>query len=474
MRLHHLVGLLAALALAVSAAAGQSQQGSRIQARVDPRVEFMSAVARTAGFDEYRMANAKSPYSDRVDALLAPYAAHPALERMRAMRRTRGLSYDAVMSLALHVGDPPGLAERMDFSRRPPRLDARLDTAETRALLKDLRDLATKARWADFMTAEAPLHHVAASRLMDAASTTPITPWFDRELGVRQGASYLLVPGLLNGGQNYGVGVQFLDGSPEEIRPVIGIWKWDSEGKPTFDGSIVPLVVHELCHTYTNPLVDRHESALKPAGEKLFASSARQMERQAYGTWKTVMYETLVRAMVVRYMRDTFGAEAGARQADLEARKGFTWVPALAAALDAYAADRTKYPTIDDFMPQVVATLQAEAARLKAGPPPPTLLASSPADGAADVPAGSGTLRLEFDRPMRTDSHSLTGDPRNLPADLAYERTENDGRVWVFRMQLQPGREYVIGLNGAGYTGFRGVTGVPLPFTQIRFRTKPL
>ena len=65
-----------------------------IQAAVDARVEFLSAVARNAGFEEYRMPNAQSPYAQRVDDLLAPQRSHPAFDAMRAMRRDHGLSYD--------------------------------------------------------------------------------------------------------------------------------------------------------------------------------------------------------------------------------------------------------------------------------------------------------------------------------------------------------------------------------------------
>lgn len=442
-----------------------------IAAAVDPRVEFMAAVARVAGFDEYRMANASSPYSAKVDALFAPHASHRAFEQMRAMRKRKGLSYDAVMSLALHVGAPPLLVERVNFDARPPRLDARLEPAPTRELLASLRDLAARVDWAAFAASQKQLYDTAASRLAQRANQVPAIPWFDRTLGMRAGASYQLVPGLLNGGQNYGVGVQFLDGSPEEIRPVIGCWKWDAQGLPEYGDSVTELVAHELCHSYTNAVVDTHAADFKQVGEQLFAMTAKQMERQAYGTWKTVMYETVVRALVVRYLHDTLGAEASARQAADDVKRGFSWVPAVAAAFDAYDADRAKYPTIDTFVPVIVATLKGHASKMKSGPPAPRLVRSDPADGATNVSARSGTLRLEFDQPMRTDTYSITGSVHDLPADIKVVHTENDGRVWHLRMNPEPGRTYSIGLNGGKFRGFKSREGVALEFVMIRITT---
>lgn len=470
--------IFAVVAVVAASTAAMAQDSQRIAAVVDPRVEFLSAVARTAGFKEYAQANATSPYSARVDALFAPQRAHPAIALAQAMRAQHGLSYDAVMSLAMHLGPPPELQERIDFATRPPRLDARLEPAATRALLVQLRDLAAQVKWAEFAAREQAFYAEAAARLGAAANKVPLVPWFDRTLGVRQGASYQLIAGLLNGGGNYGAGIVFTDGRPEEIRPIIGCWRWDAQGMPVFSdasgSTITPLVAHELCHSYTNAVVDRHVAALQPVGERLFATCRQQMAQQAYGDWKTLLYETLVRACVVRCMADTVGAEAGAAQAKEEVAHGFAWVPALAEALKRFQADRTQWKTIDDFMPVIVQTLVAEAeVAERAEQAKPKLVSCSPANGAADVPPGAATLRLEFDRPMNTKSHSITGDPAQVPAGLKLRGSENGDRILLFDMRLEPGRSYRFGLNGGQHRNFKAADGTPMDPFIIQFRTAP-
>lgn len=445
--------------------------GVRIAAKVDPTVEFLSAVARNAGFEEYRMKNAASPYAQRVDALLKPHLEHPAFEQMRIMRREHGMSYDAVMSLAMHLGPPPALVERVDFDARPPRLDARLETRGTRRLVAQLRDLATQCLWADFVAKEAAFYAQAAASLESAANRIALLPWFDRTLGVRQGAAYELVPGLLNGGGNYGVGIQFVDGTPERIRPVIGCDTWDAQGVPVFGEDLAPLLAHELCHSYTNAVVDRHLKALQPAGERLFAGARRSMERQAYGDARTVLYETLVRACVVRCMLDVLGPEAASKQSAEEVSRGFKWVPALAQALGEYEANRARYADLDAFVPRIVEVLEQEGAKAeKASALAPKVLRISPEVGAKDLPPGKATLRIEFDRPMRTDAYSIVGSPANTPA-LAGKPTIDQERIFTWEMTLEPGRTYRFSLNGGKFRSFRSRDGVELEPYEVEFTT---
>jgi len=448
-----------------------------IHTTVDSRVEFLSAVARNAGFDEYRMPNASSPYSQRVDELLAPQLKHPAFDAMRAMRRDHGLSYDAVMSLAMHVTDPPELRERISFDTHPANLDQRLVAGPTRALLVQLRDLAKVVGWDRFMVREVPIQRSAAAALSRSASQYPVLPWLEANLGPHGNTTCGLVAGLLAGGQNYGVGIQFPDGRPGEIRPVIGCSQWDAEGNPQYGGNgndrLCALVAHEFCHSWANPLVDRHAEEFRPVGERLFKLSRAQMERQAYGTWKTCMYETVVRALAIRCTASTISPTFAADLAKSDMSRGFGWVPALAEAIAPALASRKAGEPLDGIVPLVVQVLSKEADRLAdAAARAPKLLSSTPADGAQDVPPGPVTLVLVFDRPMRTDSHSIVGSAPDLPAGIAIGKVRDDGRTWEFNGSCEPGRTYTIGINGGRFRGFKSKDGVELEPVTLRFTTR--
>jgi Domain of unknown function (DUF4932) len=465
--------LVAAAAVFLIAGRSPAAEGT-VRATVDPRVEFLSAVARNAGFEEYRSSHAQSPYAARVDALLAPNKAHPAFERMRAMRKDHGMSYDAVMSLAMHVSDPPALAERIDFDRRPGRLDPRLSTGDTRDLLRDLRDLAKQVDWAGFMERERAVRDAGASQLTAAANAHDLMGWFTVHLGVPPGADCVLVAGLLCGEQNYGVGVDFPDGQRPELRPVIGTGMWDAAGLPVYRDSpgLTALLVHELCHSFANPVVDRHLDALQPAGERLFRRSADRMRAQAYGDWKTCMYETLVRACTVRCIADLVDGKAAQARAENDVARGFVWVPALAQALAQPLAAHPAGQTLDTLVPVVAAALATEADRLdKAETNAPKLVSSEPTDG-AEVAPGPFVIVLRFDRPMRRGTYSVTGAKEDVPAGLALGAVSEDARTWEFRGTAEPGRTYRIGLNGGRFDGFKADDGTPLAPRMITIRVR--
>ena len=52
------------------------------------------------------------------------------------------------------------------------------------------------------------------------------------------------------------------------------------DGKPRFNKGMLGTVTHEFCHSYTNPIVDRHEAELAPAGKKIFPHVEEAMRRQ--------------------------------------------------------------------------------------------------------------------------------------------------------------------------------------------------
>ena len=93
-------------------------------------------------------------------------------------------------------------------------------------------------------------------------------------------------------------------------------------------------------------------------GQKLRKFSANAMERQAYGDWQTVVNESIVRAAVVLYMLDQgFDQKQVLNELVDQVCRSFNWMPELVASLRYYAANRDKYPTLNDYYPEIVSCL---------------------------------------------------------------------------------------------------------------------
>ena len=66
------------------------------------------------------------------------------------------------------------------------------------------------------------------------------------------------------------------------------------------------------------------------------------------------MYESMVRACVIRYTRQYDGRMAAWLAVLAETSRGFPWMGDLVDLLGQYEEDRQRYPTLDAFFPRVI------------------------------------------------------------------------------------------------------------------------
>ncbi len=464
------VALVSAVLAGTRAAEPSRAAADALEVRVDPRVELLSIVFRLAGHPEYNQENSRSPYSVAVEEWFAAHREHSVVTEARRLRATRGVSYDAPMTLAVHLGDPPDMEERVPFEPRPARLDARWEPAEARNFAALLRDFARASRYMEFCAAHRLRYVEVEKRMQAKLGERAYREWLAKFFGARPQASFRVIPALLTGGSCFSVGVIHPNGS-EEILPVIGIWKWDGDGLPLFDDGFVPTVVHEFVHSYTNPLVDAHAKALDPPAERIFRHCRPTMELQAYGSARILLYESLVRACVVRHVAATEGEEATARAIrEEEERNGFEWMGALAELLARYETARARFATLGDFMPEIIRFFERYAVeydeRMAAAP---HVVRTTPSNGATGVAPGPGELVIEFDRPMRRDSFSIVG--KGAPEFTGKPVFDDSGKILRIPMRLFPGTSYRFSLNTLDHKGFRTPAGLPLQPTAVAFST---
>jgi hypothetical protein len=446
--------------------------GDRIVVHVDARVELMCIIARLAGFSEYNQPNSKSPYADEVQAHFGKFRDHAVIKTIRNLRRRRGVSFDAVMSMAIHIEDTVTLAERIPFDKKPERLDQRWRVAEARDFLEKARDFVEQSQFNEFVAEHKPFYEKSAQRLRDTIKKRAYIDWFDKYLGARPGAKFFAIPGLLNGGANYGVGIRFPDGT-EEITPVLGMHTFDERGVPVVDDSIAGTVVHELCHSYTNPLADKYAQQLRQAATRMYVHAGAVMKRQAYGNWQTMMRESLVRVCGVRFKHTSDGPQAANRAVAYEHGRGFQWIGELSELMTEYESNRDRYATLDAFMPKIVEFFDAYADKYEelAGKAP-KVVSITPPDGATDVDPGLREVKVTFDRPMKDRAWAVVGggDDR-LPTDgsPSYDKAR---KVLTIPVKLEPGRRYRFWLNASPYMAFQSEEGVPLQSVKVTFKTR--
>jgi len=338
---------------------------------VDPRVELVSIVFALAGGVAYNQPTQYRPYRDRVDRWFSRYENHPAVRYAIKLRHERGIGFNAPMGLAIRISPDPSMTLLVPLKPWPERFDDRWTPHTVHAFLSRLRRFRHDSDFDAFFQENQPFYEEITARLRNAVQRDLGLEWFPSFFGSRdsQEGEIHIVPGPLLGPCNYGPAVR-IAGRLHRYA-MVGVWRTDETGRPVFQREDVSTVVHEICHSFSNPVVRRWMNRLRPLFVTLRDRHREAFREQAYDDPESIAYETMVRACVERYLLDTEGAAAAAEHEKDQRAREFLWVGDLCRLLGVYENDRSRYPDLDAFMPRVVSFLEDWITTHDASPPAP-------------------------------------------------------------------------------------------------------
>lgn len=314
-------------------------------------VEFMSALSRVAGYYEYCLEN--SSYAKDIDSYFQKYKNHEAIIYHQQLHSQYNIAYDAVASMAIHLeikNNELSLLSNTDL------LDYRWSNVDLKKALRLYNKFYKDTDFHNFYLS----HKNEFDRVVQDYRDRVIMPYFHEEwytsfYGVDSNENYWVVISFNGGGQNYGPSRQLPDGK-REVFNVATFY-------PNNDHSVTSaILIHEFNHSFVNPLLENNSTniaMMKECGEWMLSLSRWALSyAQAYGSWQTVINESIVRAAVIIYMLDN---KYTAKQIDAaildEVSRGFTWTPELVECLRYYADHRDTYKTLNDFYPELAKCL---------------------------------------------------------------------------------------------------------------------
>ena len=426
-----------------------------IPAHFDECVDLVATVWRLSGAREYNLCEVPR-YAHEVDSVFAPYKEHQVVQLARQYPQESGIGYDAVASYGLHliITENGDIELNDNFAEGGDASFDRWTEQQKKEFLEPLNEFYRTSHFHDWYLRQKDLY-TQVEEAFNAINQKVDYSWFSSYFGPQSGSSFRIVLSLLVGPNNYGCSA-LMKGGSNALSPVIGCCQLDENGEVFYNANaVLPIVIHEFCHHYCNPLNDQFWSLISKSAEKVYKEREEQMRRSAYGSAQTMMNETFVRASVIRYLKTHYPQVDESALIKAEEEEGFSLTQTLCEALKQYEQQRDQYATMTDFMPTYSNCVnnfdlkqykkqQKELAKLNA------TYKVNIKNGAKNVPSGLFQLVIKFSKPMMGGiamGYSSAGTDFPTVANYGW----SDDYTLNVTLSLEPSHQYGFSVLGSNF-----------------------
>lgn len=439
--------------------------------KVDKRVELLSIVFRLAESREYSSERFKL-YTDKIQAHYNPYKNHKLIAFIKKTRKENGVGYDAVMSMAIHLDST--LNPLVEFSDKIP--DERWGKDNAYEFVRLLKNFYKESNSEKFFKENQNLYDKVSKKFLPVYEHLDLA-WYTSFYGKEPTEKFVVVNGLGNGGGNFGTSITLPNGK-RKVYAIMGTWETDSLGMAKFTlDNYFPILLHEFNHSFVNYLLDNNPKPYKDSGEKIYKAVQNKMKKQAYGDWKTMLNEALVRASVIKYMKDhNYTKQEILDETISQLNRGFLWIDDLVAELENYDNKRSVYPTLKSYMPNIAKAYETYAQNIDAYVKnyeylrPKVISINEFSNGDQNVDSNLKKVTINFDRPLLGKSHSINkGENKDAFPDFKKVTYSEDKKSIILEWDLESNKNYQFVLTGLS---FKTPEGIPMKDYEINFKTK--
>ncbi len=313
---------------------------------IDPRFELFSVVAFLSDYGQRTplITRFDFPYKRDVTAYFAPYKDHPAVKLFRELSSPPySFRYDTPPVAMLCLSDPPDLRIQSEIPKLTLSLSGGAKKLEQ--FFEELRSFARTADFAAFFEAHRDLYSKSIENARKQADSVDLIASLENYFGMKQHSYNIIIVPLQSGsfGPKTGANDIYNICGPDSIAGDV----------PVISG-VRNICWHEFGHSFSNPIAEQYLPELRDYSA-LFDPIASRMNCGGYENLEGCVYEHVLRAVNVRLTAIYLGEENAKKAIQGHRSFGFVYVEALAEKLKQYETQRNKYPTFDDYFPQLVA-----------------------------------------------------------------------------------------------------------------------
>jgi len=315
---------------------------NKVKVRSHAGCEIISTMFYLAEAKEYSLPGIGS-YKHDLDENFDKFRNHPSIEYVRKLRSNYSISYDAPMSYAVYLYND--LTTKIHLDSLKGRIDGRWKPEEIKTFYKHMSNFERDTKYLNYFNAINQTYQKDISKLENEINKAVDFDWFD-DFFKGNDYKFDIIFSYTNGRSNYGPKTNI--NGEEHFYAIIGL-REKGFGKISLSQSVIGLIIHELCHSFCNRIVDNNQSELREIGEKLFEIyKSDKNAADYYNSPNTILKESIVRACVACYLN-----KHGVYNPDCDNRQGFHWTEGFAAFIDREYKE-ANYQSFDEFSPKII------------------------------------------------------------------------------------------------------------------------
>ncbi|GHV16654.1 DUF4932 domain-containing protein [Bacteroidia bacterium] len=407
---------------------------AQINVHVDERFELTSIIFALAGVPEFCESKIPS-YKQDIISYFTPYELTKPVEFVRELNQKYHIGFNAVSNATAHLEIKKGritLSHKYNISNLIE-IDSRWNEELFMEYINMLNQFYKESNFNKFFNNHKSIYEIAEQRINKYLVDFNIE-WLNSFYGKVDSLDVDIYISLVNGRHNYAF--------PGGV--IIGV-KGDENGLPAPNSQTLPVLAHEISHHYSNLIFYSFWDEMTDAANRIYPFVKKQMHQSGYSNPQTMVLEWLNNLFVLLYLKQINYKPLEFELAN-NIHKGFIWMKSSMDFMNNFYLNRERYPSIEDFMPQLISFLQYKANNFEFVMKEfeyskPYITNIFPAPGASLE--GFDQIIITFSQPMN-NSYGFSGIPpecKPLPVDFNNIKWSDDKYNFIIKLESKMGKQ---------------------------------
>ncbi len=294
----------------------------RAEVTLDSRVELISIMCYLSDYEEYNKCQIAS-YKTEIDSYFKDFRNHKAILFLKDIREKYQTGHDAPLNFAVYLTD--SLTPAISFEKLPKDFNPNWDESVYNQLAEHAQQFALDTKFNIFFQKQNNRYKQEIEYIEKEINSSIKFDWFTSFFGeIPENSNFKVIISLTVGNCNYGP--SSIINNEKTFYSIIGAF---DHSDSISIGSSDDIIIHEFCHSFCNPIIDKYKERLDSIGKLILNDYMNREHDNAYNNWTTVLNETLVRVSVACYLSENENWVKSKLNFMTDKKKGFMWTKTL-------------------------------------------------------------------------------------------------------------------------------------------------